>query len=156
MNNQNPTQQPSPAGQPMSPIESPRQSPAQKWLPLVIIIVLAILVGGGILVYKTWQEMQEPVVSPVGKEVNVRGEVTDLDVEPLYRDGDGRLRLRTEDGRKVTVRFPAAERICDTVGMLDVFFRTKIGDEVEVFGKVTNRNEITLCDSADYYLKIMQ
>ena len=61
MNNQNSTQQPSKTGQPVSPIESPKQPPAQKWLPLVIILVLAILIGGGILGYQYWWlPAQEP------------------------------------------------------------------------------------------------
>lgn len=66
MNNQNSTQQPSKTGQPMSPIESPKQSPAQKWLPLVIVIVFGILVGGGILGYQYWWAPPEPAPIPQG------------------------------------------------------------------------------------------
>ena len=69
MNNQNSTQQPSKTGQPVSPIESPKQPPAQKWLPLVIILVLAILIGGGILGYQYWWlPAQEPEPAPVAPE----------------------------------------------------------------------------------------
>ena len=36
---------------------------------------------------------------------------------------------------------------------VDFGLETMVGDEVEVFGKVTAINEISTCDSRDYYIR---
>lgn len=122
------------------------------WKYTLIVLVLTAIVGGGIL----WLAVQWGVSSlVVGQEVTVKGKVTNLNAEPLTRDGDGILLLLTNDGNRITVRFPAYEKPCGTTGVIETFSRTRIADEVEIFGKVTGKKEITLCGSSSYYIKIV-
>ena len=41
----------------------------------------------------------------------------------------------------------------DNEEAVDFEMESKVGDEVEVFGKVTGSDEITTCDSTDYYIR---
>ena len=100
MNNKNRTKQPNVVPSPMSPIE-PQQSSSQKWLPLVLVIGFAVLVGGGILGYQYWWVQLTTIPELVIQEPQKPKEATIKELEPAHEIEFKELEF--ELGKKKTV-----------------------------------------------------
>lgn len=109
---------------------------------------------------KTTQEtgakvIEESTLGIVGTHATVSGKIVSKDPNLAIGDRDGILQLKTLTSKTIKIIVPSAERLCETKKPLEIFNSVNIGNNVEVFGKVTQKNEITLCDSDKYYLKIL-
>lgn len=96
------------------------------------------------------------VEKKIGEDVEVRGVVTNINTEPLGRDGDGVLVLQTENKGINFVLIPAEMFAkCKTKDVLETFLKLKVNDRVEALGTLTNKDEITVCDSETHYLNLL-
>ena len=93
----------------------------------------------------------EPQIEITGT-MRIEGVVLDIDTSQMGVDGDGIATVQTSDGQDVTILVPAGERLCssDTVA----FQKLKPGDQVEVFGRFTDK-KATLCESPEHYLRLI-
>jgi hypothetical protein len=98
--------------------------------------------------------VEESTLGIVGSNVTVSGQIISKDPNLTAGDKDGILQLKTLTAKTIKIIVPSSERLCSTKGAIENFNLANVGDNVEVFGRVTQKNEITLCDSDKYYLKI--
>lgn len=109
---------------------------------------------------KTTQEtgakvIEESTLGIVGTNATVSGQIINKNPDLLNGDKSGILQLKTLTAKTIKVIIPSKEIICETKDASEIFNSVNIGNNVEVFGRVTQKNEITLCDSDKYYLKIL-
>lgn len=109
---------------------------------------------------KTTQEtgakvIEESTLGIVGTNATISGQIISKDPNLIAGDRDGILQLKTLSSKTIRVIIPSSGILCETKKAVEVFNSVDIGDNVESFGKVTQKNEITLCDSDKYYLKIL-
>ncbi len=91
----------------------------------------------------------EDKVLQVGCEVTIAGEVLGREKRPEgLADGESALRVSTADYGVVNVVY-SSFRLCHN----EVGAAAKEGDKIEVHGKVTGKNRITVCLSKSYYIK---
>jgi hypothetical protein len=84
-----------------------------------------------------------------GCEVTIEGKVLGREKRPEgVADGEFALRVSTADYGVVNVVY-SSFRLCHN----EVGASAKEGDRVEVFGKVTGKDRITVCLSKTYYIK---
>lgn len=84
-----------------------------------------------------------------GCEVTIEGRVLGREPRPEgVADGDLALRVATEDYGEVNVVY-SSFRLCHN----EVGASMKVGDRIQVYGKVVSEKRITVCLSKDYYLK---
>ena len=84
-----------------------------------------------------------------GSEVTVEGKVLGREKRPEGEsDGELALRVETTDYGVVNVVY-SSFRLCHN----QAGAAAKEGDRIEVFGKVTGKNRITVCLSKSYYIK---
>ena len=120
---------------------------------VVVIAAMLVLAGGG---GDVKQFIDQRLISkPLPDQpITVTGKVVEIDSDPLFRDGDGVLRLRGDRGERITVLVPAGETLCEAKGALDVFHQVQLDDTVEASG-LGNKNVVRVCNSPDHYLKII-
>jgi len=84
-----------------------------------------------------------------GSEVTIQGKVLGREKRPEgMADGEFALRVSTADSGVVNVVY-SSFRLCHN----EVGASAKEGDRVEVFGKVTGKDRVTVCLSKSYYIK---
>jgi hypothetical protein len=84
-----------------------------------------------------------------GSEITIQGEVLGREKRPEgVADGEFALRVATADHGVVNVVY-SSFRLCHN----EVGAAAKEGDRIEVFGKVTRKDRITVCLSKSYYIK---
>ena len=82
-------------------------------------------------------------------DVTIVGRVRGREPRPEGEaDGDQALRVSTEDYGEVNVVY-SSFRLCHN----EVGASMKVGDRIQVYGKVVSEKRITVCLSKDYYLK---
>jgi len=85
----------------------------------------------------------------VGSEVTIKGEVLGREKRREgLADGEFALRVSTADYGVVNVVY-SSFRLCRN----EVGAAAQEGDQLEVFGKVTNKDRVTVCTSKAYYIK---
>lgn len=88
----------------------------------------------------------------MGEDRRLEGRVMEVDATPMFVDGDGEIRLGTQDHGRVLIRIPARERLCRAQG-LGVFPSLVPGDSVRVMGRVTAPREVTVCVEETHLLE---
>lgn len=84
-----------------------------------------------------------------GSEVTIEGKVLGREKRPEgVSDGEFAIRVSTADYGVVNVVY-SSFRLCHN----EVGAAAKEGDRVEVFGKVTGKDRVTVCLSKSYYIK---
>lgn len=84
-----------------------------------------------------------------GSEVTIEGKVLGREKRPEgMADGEFAIRVSTADYGVVNVVY-SSFRLCRN----EVGASAKEGDRVEVFGKVTGKDRVTVCLSKSYYIK---
>jgi len=84
-----------------------------------------------------------------GSEVTLAGKVLGREKRPEgMADGEFALRVSTADYGVVNVVY-SSFRLCHN----EVGASAKEGDRIEVYGKVTGKDRITVCLSKSYYIK---
>ena len=84
-----------------------------------------------------------------GSEVTLAGKVLGREKRPEgMADGEFALRVSTTDYGVVNVVY-SSFRLCHN----EVGASAKEGDRIEVYGKVTGKDRITVCLSKSYYIK---
>jgi hypothetical protein len=84
-----------------------------------------------------------------GSEVTIKGKVLGREKRPEgVADGEFALRVETAGYGVVNVVY-SSFRLCHN----EVGASAKEGDRIEVFGKVTGKDRITVCLSKSYYIK---
>lgn len=140
------------------PISACLISNQKGFTPLIIILSLAILiiVAGG--VYYLRSTAPKPLSTPVtsqfseGQEVKITGKVLENNLGCTI-DVECYLRLLS-NGRELSVVYaPPRGMPCLNQQTSQQGIEIKVSDEVEVFGKIANENEIITCDSMNYYIK---
>lgn len=109
---------------------------------------------------KTTQEtgtkvIEESTLGIVGSNVIVSGQISSKNPNLAIGNRESILQLKTLSSKTIKIIIPSSEILCETKKAIEVFNSVNIGDNVEAFGRVTQKNEITLCDSDKYYLKIL-
>ncbi len=93
--------------------------------------------------------MAEDQALKEGSEVTIAGKVLGREKRPEgVADGEFALRVSTADYGVVNVVY-SSFRLCHN----EVGASAKEGDRVEVYGKVTGKDRITVCLSKSYYIK---
>ncbi len=93
--------------------------------------------------------MAEDQALKEGSEVTIAGKVLGREKRPEgVADGESALRVSTADYGVVNVVY-SSFRLCHN----EVGASAKEGDRVEVYGKVTGKDRITVCLSKSYYIK---
>lgn len=125
-------------------------------LGLLIILVIFILYQKGTKtpIIPAIPDQLTSSIGQIGAEITVKGKVIDKDSGPLAIDGAAVMSVENENGQKINIEFPAeAFNLCSAKGGLEQFFKAKIGDKVEAFGKINNKYSISICESSSHYLK---
>jgi hypothetical protein len=121
-----------------------------------IAVILSLLLGvecgsgaGKHLPPGTVKTVIEDQILKEGSEVTIRGEVLGREKRPEgVADGELALRVATADHGVVNVVY-SSFRLCHN----EIGATAKEGDRIEVFGKVTRKDRITVCLSKSYYIK---
>ena len=93
--------------------------------------------------------MAEDQALKEGSEVTITGKVLGREKRPEgVADGEFALRVSTTDYGIVNVVY-SSFRLCHN----EVGASAKEGDRLEVYGKVTGKDRITVCPSKSYYIK---
>lgn len=114
---------------------------------LVVLILLLLLIDG--FVYKKGK-----VVTDVGEEVSISGEVTSINSDQIAFDGPYIFNLESETGELTTVAIPSMGlQMCEAykakkIGDVSLI---KVGDEVEVRGVVSEDGSVVPCSSSEHY-----
>jgi len=136
---------------------------------LLILPLVALIIAGFFVLFQskfknttseslgkiTPQIKNEVSLSIIGSELLAEGKVTSKEQDPYSNDSQSSLDLTLTSGQLVKVIIPSKDSLCDAKGIMDSYNLTRVNENVEVFGKITRKNEITLCDSQKYYLKIL-
>lgn len=89
---------------------------------------------------------------PVGGELQVEGPVLRVDLEPMTRDGDGRIRIRDAGHGAVVILVPARrDHLCSADYALDVN-GIEAGTMLRARGTVTQRGELLVCAGDTHFL----
>ena len=98
---------------------------------------------------KSVRVMAEDQALKEGSEVTITGKVLGREKRPEgVADGEFALRVSTADYGIVNVVY-SSFRLCHN----EAGAAAKEGDRVEVYGKVTGKDRITVCLSKSYYIK---
>lgn len=152
-------QQPLQQEQPNSP--SIRKSFVNPKLPLVIALVATTLTVGGILLLKTFQSSPTLPSAPAstqlttGEEVKTQG-VVKANNQGCEIDADCFIVLKEpETDKEIRVIYQPGWTVCADRDVLPNSnpYTIQVGDEVEVYGKVTSENFISICESSAYYIR---
>ena len=152
-------QQPLQQEQPNSP--SIRKSFVNPKLPLVIALVATTLTVGGILLLKTFQSSPTLPSAPTstqlttGEEVKTQG-VVRANNQGCEIDADCFIVLKEpKTDKEIRVIYQPGWTVCAERDVLPNSnpYTIQVGDEVEVYGKVTSENFISICESAAYYIR---
>ena len=120
---------------------------------LLVAVVAIVIVVGAILLLRNGPDSvpREPQVEITG-EMRIEGVVLDIDSSQMVVDGDGIVTVQTSDRQDVIVLVPAGERQCSSD--TEAFHKLQPGDQVEVFGRFTDK-KATLCESPEHYLRLI-
>ncbi len=117
---------------------------------MVIIVVLV----GGFWVYKN--KRGGAITLTPGETAEVSGVAVVVNADQIAFDGPYLISLKTEGGETVNVAVPSMGLpLCAAyqAGNITGVNLVKIGDQVEVKGKVAQDGAIVPCDAADHYLR---
>jgi hypothetical protein len=115
---------------------------------IVRLIELAIIAGLSVVVVYESGAIKQQVLK-AGSEVTIEGKVLGREKRPEgVSDGESALRVETSDYGVVNVVY-SSFRLCHN----EVGASAKEGDRIEVFGKATGKDRITVCLSKSYYIK---
>ena len=131
---------------------------------LVILLVLAIIIGGGLYWFQGRNQLRQEGLEPVrsaevGDEelptVMASGVVLSVDREAIAYDGPAYVTIDATDGSRVVVAVPSMGlNLCAAhEAILDVYTLTP-GVKVEVRGALGEDGYVTPCQSAEHYLRI--
>ena len=113
------------------------------------LIELAIVAGLLVGAVSASGVLAEDQALKVGSEVTIKGEVLGREKRREgLADGESALRVSTPDYGVVNVVY-SSFRLCRN----EVGAAAQEGDRLEVFGKVTNKDRVTVCTSKTYYIK---
>jgi len=121
---------------------------SKKTLVVLGMVIASVMLGCG-----SYSFSQETPMA--GNEMRVTGKVVHVGTELRQSYHYSILDLQTVEGINVTISVPFEGFLCEAFGVGHEVARAKRGDEVELFGKVTGGDELNLCDSPSYYLKII-
>lgn len=92
-----------------------------------------------------------------GQEVLLEGVVTEVQQEPRPQDAGGWFTLITDEDTQVLVVFEFWEGEfppCVNEEAKQTGSELSVGDSVEVFGRILAGDQITTCDSSQYYIHL--
>ena len=89
---------------------------------------------------------------PAHGDVLIEGVVLHVDMEPMFRDGDGRIHVHDADYGTVVVLIPArALHLCTADYQVDIG-QLADGSQLRARGAVTGRRQIRICAAASHFL----
>jgi len=84
----------------------------------------------------------------------VKGTVLDIDVTPMFVDGPGLLRIRTDEAKKINIYVSACEGLCSREAV-NVLNQIKVGDRIIVNGQARDDGSISVYKE-NHSLQIIQ
>ncbi|MDX1440506.1 MAG: hypothetical protein R3284_11445 [Rubricoccaceae bacterium] len=99
--------------------------------------------------------IETPIETPaaaVGSDVTVRGEVLNIDADPMAYDGDAIISVRDKEDRTIEILIAARMNLC-LAKDLNLFGDLDEGDYIEVRGELVGDGEIRPCESESHYLR---
>ena len=141
----------------------------QKGFTSIVLIVLVVILAGAVGYFTLRKPVQESIISPtnnlspsqnsessnltVGSNIAVTGVVIENNTSCII-DAHCTLKLRTNGGLVNVLYNPGRSLIqCINLEITETSLKIKNGEKVEVYGKVTDKNSISTCDSKEFYIK---
>ena len=87
------------------------------------------------------------------QDIAISGRIVELDINPMFADGNAILRIKTTDKGEFVVEIPSGERLC--AADLSSFNEVVVGDEVRVTGKLKPSGIIIPCESPEHVFQLL-